>query len=128
MNMTAQLPNRLVKLQLTIGQDRINTFAALAGDHNPIHIDAEAARQSGMSNIIAHGSISLNLLWESIEKSTRDVASSSLNLEVRFRAPVYVDEIVETGGSQVGDSNNYEVWVSNQEGSRVIEGTLTIES
>jgi len=126
--MDAQLPNKLVKLQLAVGQDQINTFAALAGDYNPIHIDAEAARQSGMSNIIAHGSIALNLLWESIEQSIRTTASPSLNLEVRFRAPVYVDEIVETGGRRVGNGHDYEVWVSNQEGSRVIEGTLTIES
>jgi len=126
--MDAQLPNKLVKLQLAVGQDQINTFAALAGDYNPIHIDAEAARQSGMSNIIAHGSIALNLLWESIEQSIRTTASPSLNLEVRFRAPVYVDEIVETGGRRAGNGHDYEVWVSNQEGSRVIEGTLTIES
>ena len=126
--MDAQLPNKLVKLQLAVGQDQINTFAALAGDYNPIHIDAEAARQSGMSNIIAHGSIALNLLWESIEQSIRTTASPSLNLEVRFRAPVYVDEIVETGGRRVGNGHDYEVWVSNQEGNRVIEGTLTIES
>lgn len=126
--MEAQLPNELVKLRLAVGQDQINTFAALAGDYNPIHIDAEAARHSGMSNIIAHGSIALNLLWESIEQSIRTTTSPSLNLEVRFRAPVYVDEIVETGGRRVGNGHDYEVWVSNLEGNRVIEGTLTIES
>lgn len=126
--MAAQLPNDLVKLQLVVGQEQINTFAALAGDYNPIHIDVEAARQSGMSNVIAHGSISLNLLWESIEQTIRNGASSQLNLEVRFRAPVYVDEVVETGGSRIVDNDAYEVWVSNQDGKRVIEGTLTIES
>ncbi len=126
--MEAQLPNELVKLRLAVGQDQINTFAALAGDYNPIHIDAEAARHSGMSNIIAHGSIALNLLWESIEQSIRTTTSPSLNLEVRFRAPVYVDEIVETGGRRDGNGHDYEVWVSNLEWNRVIEGTLTIES
>lgn len=121
-----ELPKNLAPCRLNVGRDKINAFADLSNDYNPLHIDIEAAQRSGMNTIIAHGSIALNLLWESIERSFKRQGHPQMQLDVRFRAPVYVDESIETGGSRNGATDDYNVWVSNQDGERVIEGTLKL--
>jgi len=40
---------------VTIGQDRIDAFADLCGDHQFIHVDREAAAGTPMGTTIAHG-------------------------------------------------------------------------
>ncbi|MFK7942867.1 MAG: MaoC family dehydratase [Paracoccaceae bacterium] len=45
-----------------IGQDRIDAFADLTGDHQFIHVDPEAAAETPMGTTIAHGFYTLSLL------------------------------------------------------------------
>ncbi len=119
------LPENLAPCRLNVGRDKINAFADLSNDYNPLHIDIEAAQRAGMNTIIAHGSIALNLLWESIERSFEARSDPEMRLDVRFRAPVHLDDSIETGGSRIENTDDYTVWVSNKDGERVIEGTLT---
>lgn len=37
-------------------------FAGASGDHNPIHIDIDSARASGMDDVFAHGMLSMAYL------------------------------------------------------------------
>lgn len=113
---------------LDVGREQIAAFADMSGDYNPVHLDVDAAKRSGMNSIIAHGSIALNLLWESIERSFKRRRDPVMELDVRFRAPVHLDESIETGGSRIDDTDDYNVWVSNQDGERLIEGTLRIST
>lgn len=126
MNSKRRLPSELVACRLAIHREKIRSFAEMSGDFNPIHIDIDAAKRSGMSTVVAHGSIALNLLWESIEKSFGSTEKPCMNLDVRFRAPVYLDDSVETGGSRIDNTDKYDVWVVNQDGERVIDGTLQV--
>lgn len=34
-------------------------FAGASGDHNPIHIDVDAARRAGMPDVLAHGMLAM---------------------------------------------------------------------
>jgi len=63
--------DRLVELQgqalgssqwMTIDQSMINTFADVTQDHQFIHVDEEAARQTPFGGTIAHGFLTLSLL------------------------------------------------------------------
>ena len=47
---------------ITIAQDRINTFADCTEDHQFIHIDEEAAKQTPFGGTIAHGFLTLSML------------------------------------------------------------------
>ncbi len=78
---------------LTIGQDRIATFADATDDHQWIHTDPERARaESPFGGAIAHGFLTLSLLipmWE--ELLTVHSVSTKVNYglnKVRFTAPV----------------------------------------
>ena len=47
---------------LTIGQDRIDAFADLCGDHQFIHVDPERAARTPIGGTVAHGFLTLSLL------------------------------------------------------------------
>ena len=47
---------------MTIDQRMINTFADVTQDHQFIHVDEEAARQTPFGGTIAHGFLTLSLL------------------------------------------------------------------
>jgi acyl dehydratase len=37
-------------------------FAGASGDHNPIHIDSDAAREAGLPDVIGHGMLTMSWL------------------------------------------------------------------
>ncbi len=47
---------------LAVGQDRIDAFADLCGDHQFIHVDPGRAAQTPMGGTVAHGFLTLSLL------------------------------------------------------------------
>jgi len=87
---------------LKIDQDRINRFADATLDHQFIHVDAEAARQTPFGGTIAHGFLVLSLvphLAQSIAVLPEGLQMGinyGLN-KVRFLAPVKVDSEVRAG-------------------------------
>ena len=78
---------------LTIGQDRIDAFADLTGDHQFIHVDPERAAETPFGGTIAHGFLTLSLLtWFAIGvrpriEGTRHGVNYGFD-RVRFVAPV----------------------------------------
>ena len=78
---------------LTIGQDRIDAFADLCGDHQFIHVDPERAAATPFGGAIAHGFLTLSLLtWFAAGVRPRIVGTRhSVNYgldRLRFVAPV----------------------------------------
>jgi hypothetical protein len=52
-------------------------------------------------------------------------AAKGATLEIRFARPVRVGDTVEAGGAAQPDTPGcYAVWVSNQDGLNVIEGSI----
>lgn len=45
-----------------ISRTTLALFAGASGDHNPIHIDLDAARSAGMDDVFAHGMLSMAFL------------------------------------------------------------------
>lgn len=59
-------------------------FAGASGDHNPIHIDIDAAKEAGFEDVFAHGMLSMAYLGRLI---TSWVPQSQLrSLSTRFSA------------------------------------------
>src|SRR5215470_6106167 len=79
---------------VTVGQDRIDQFAACTGDHQWIHVDVERARrESPFGEPVAHGYLSLSLVAAMVMELgvIPPDAATGLNYgldKVRFIAPV----------------------------------------
>lgn len=59
---SVQVGDQLPPLQLpAVDRTRLALFAGASGDHNPIHIDTDMARRSGMPDVFAQGM--LGMAW-----------------------------------------------------------------
>ena len=59
---SVQLGDALPPLDMApINRTQLALFAGASGDHNPIHIDTDFARQAGMPDVFAHGM--LGMAW-----------------------------------------------------------------
>jgi acyl dehydratase len=78
---------------ITVGQDRINSFADATEDHQFIHVDEELAKQTPFGGTIAHGFLSLSLLSRMaadvmlVPETTKMGVNYGFD-RVRFLAPV----------------------------------------
>jgi acyl dehydratase len=78
---------------IEVTQDRINTFADCTEDHQFIHVDEEAAKNTPFGTTIAPGFLTLSLLSKMIEGNGVVPENTVMGLnygfdKVRFLAPV----------------------------------------
>jgi acyl dehydratase len=80
---------------LTIDQERIDLFARVTEDFNPLHVDVAAAKDGPFGATIAHGFLTLSLLsrFSELAGLRPEGVAYALNYgfeRVRFMAPVKV--------------------------------------
>lgn len=74
-------------------------YAGASGDHNPIHIDIDAARRAGFSDVFAHGMLGMAWLGRLV---TQWVPQERLReLKVRFTAMTHVADVIVCSGHVV---------------------------
>lgn len=124
--MTAAV-DTLKPVVLKVDRQAILAYAQITGDFNPIHVDPEFAARTPLGGVIAHGTLSLNLIWQSLAASFGNEAMRGAQIDIRFAKPVREGDTVEAGGRRSADApGRFEVWVRNQYGAGVIEGTATV--
>ncbi|MDB5415381.1 MAG: dehydratase [Rubritepida sp.] len=78
----------------TITEADILLFAAVSGDTNPVHINAEAAALSLFKERVAHGMLSAGLISAALGTKLPGPGCIYLNQSLRFRAPVKIGATV----------------------------------
>jgi 3-hydroxybutyryl-CoA dehydratase len=80
----------------TVTDELVRSFADLSGDHNPIHLDDEAAKATRFGRRIAHGMLSGAFISAVLgfELSERRIVYLSQTL--RFVSPVFIGDVVTT--------------------------------
>ncbi|MEO3870708.1 MaoC/PaaZ C-terminal domain-containing protein [Nonomuraea sp. B12E4] len=82
----------------------ISRYAEVSGDHNPIHLDPEAAGRAGFPGVIAHGMSVLALACEeAIDRYAGGDPARVRGIGGRFSAPVLPGEPVEFGFQPDGE-------------------------
>jgi 3-hydroxybutyryl-CoA dehydratase len=123
MTMTAILHT----VRLTAAPQVIRSYGELTDDFNPIHIDPDFAAKTPMGRCIAHGTMSIGLVWQSLFRTFGLDAGQRVELDVRFVKPVFAGETIEAGGElQSGDPGCYAVWVRGTDGVDRVTGTARL--
>ncbi len=119
----------LTLISLAMTEEIIRSYAELTDDFNPIHVDPEFAAKTPMGRPIAHGTLSLCLVWQCLQRNLGAQALAGLDLQVRFIKPVYIGDLVTAGGqpSEVAP-DQYDIWVRGQDGSDRIVGTVSLDA
>lgn len=74
-------------------------YAGASGDHNPIHIDIDAARRVGLPDVFAHGMLSMAWLGRLV---TQWVPQQRLRkLSTRFTHITHIDDEIVCSGEVV---------------------------
>ena len=72
----------------TVEERDIQLFAAMSGDHNPVHLDAEYAKATMFKERIAHGMFSGALISAAIACELPGPGTIYLGQQLRFTRPV----------------------------------------
>lgn len=115
----------LQEVGLTVSEDEINQYAAITDDYNPIHLDADFAGRTPMGGVIAHGTMSLGLIWQMLRKNFGSERVGKAELSIRFTRPVRPGDHVRAGGV-LAEDGSISVWVRNQDGTDVIVGSARL--
>lgn len=106
-------------------------YAGASGDHNPVHIDIDAAMAAGLDDVIAHGMLSMAWAGRVLEEVTGP--GSVQAYRIRFTAPVRVGDrltvTVTRAGEQQPDGTtptDVGLLVANTEGQVTARGTARL--
>lgn len=80
-------------------QQRIDLYAKMSGDYNPIHVDASYARQTPFGGTIAHGMLVLSYISEMMLLAFGSSWLSKGWLSVRFKSPALSGKQVKVEGT-----------------------------
>lgn len=122
----------IAELVKHVTQDQINAYAEVSGDHNPIHLNPEAARAVGLEGTIAHGMLDMAFLAQMLTDwltASQERHGWVRRLKARFQAMVRPGDAVICHGVQTahdGETHRLEVWMDNEDGQRVITGDADV--
>ena len=128
----------LVKPPITLEQ--LQRYAEASGDHNPIHLDEQAAHRVGLDSVIAHGMLSMAFLGQFVGQHISDTPEEYLaQLKVRFTNMVRLGDTLTCHGivkerttdERVGAGLApalvvVECWAQNQKGEKVTVGEAIV--
>lgn len=106
-------------------------YAGAGADHNPIHVDEEAAKAGGLPGIIAHGMLPLGFLGQLL---TQWVPQNQVrSLSARFVAMAFPGDVITCSGKVAGKREvageklvDLEIVAQNQKGENIQLGKATV--
>ncbi len=94
----------------------IESYAALTGDYNPLHLDAKFAAQTRFGHPIVYGTLLLAPIWEALAREFGSRALEGARVAVEFKRPVRVGSLLHIEGVLVesdADAMTYRFAVSD---------------
>ncbi len=123
----------LVKPSIT--QEQLRRYADASGDHNPIHLDEQAAHRVGLDSVIAHGMLSMAFLGQFVNQQIADIPGARIaELRVRFISMVRLGDTLTCLGvvksqainDDLSQSITIDCWAQNQKGDKVTTGEAVV--
>lgn len=114
-----------------ISRATLALYAGASGDHNPIHIDSDFAKNAGMPDVFAHGMLSMAYLgrmltnWQPQSKLRRfsNKFAAITQLQDVITCSGKVVEIVETDGEKLA---RCEIQAAKASGEQTLVGEALV--
>jgi len=83
-----------------ITRELIKRYAFVSRDHNPIHVDDEVAKKSGLPGVIAHGMLTAAYMAKRADDFSLSLDGSweVSRFQTRFKSMCFPGDIVSVGG------------------------------
>jgi 3-hydroxybutyryl-CoA dehydratase len=109
----------------------VTTFAEISGDKNPVHLDADYAKQTRFGNRIAHGAFTFGLISAALGNELPGHGTVYMSQSIKFIKPVYFDDTV-TATVEITSIRadkgivTLKTDCTNQRGDKIAEGEATV--
>jgi 3-hydroxybutyryl-CoA dehydratase len=132
-----EIGQKMITRGRTVTEADIVNFAALTGDYNPMHTDAEYMKGHMLGQRVAHGMLTLSYAVGQIYQlgfMERTVLAFR-GLEMKFSLPVLIGDTIHAEITVVekkearrlgGGTINAEIKIINQDGKTVQSGVMTL--
>ena len=115
----------------TITKEDVKTFASVTGDHNPVHLDEDYAKDTMFKRCIAHGMLSAGLISKVIGTQLPGYGTIYLGQTLNFKKPVYIGDTITTVVSIKKINTEKKILIldtycKNQKDKVVLEGEATV--
>lgn len=87
---------QIAEMSKSISDEDVILFAKITGDHNPIHLDEQYARQTRFKGRIVHGILTAGLISAALASKLPGAGSVYLSQNLKFLAPVRIGETITT--------------------------------
>lgn len=87
-------PGMSASMSHLITEEDVRRFADVSGDHNPVHLDEEYAKQSRYGRRIAHGLFSASFFSGLFGTQLPGRGCVYAGQNLKFRRPVYIGDTV----------------------------------
>jgi 3-hydroxybutyryl-CoA dehydratase len=118
-------------MEHTVTDAMLRSFAELTGDHNPVHLDEEAALKSRFKGRIAHGMLGAGFISAAIATRLPGPGTIYLGQTLTFTRPVRIGDTVTTTievTEVMAEQRRVRLTTrcTNQQGKTVIEGEALV--
>lgn len=112
---------------LTLTEQHVKTFAALTGDHNPLHFDEAFAAKTKFKNLVVQGGLTTGLLHALVAMDMPGPGTVFLSQNWKFTAPVFIGDTVTALAEVLSihpakPVTQLKINVTRQSGETVLEG------
>lgn len=119
------------QFEKTLTEKELVLFAAVSGDVNPVHLDAEFAKNSIFGERIAHGLWSGSLISAALATQLPGPGTIYLSQDLNFKRPVKLGDRLKVNLSVATKDDEkkrvtLECIVTNQDGKEVVSGTAKV--
>ena len=116
----------------TVTEEVVRQFAEATGDFNPVHLDAEFARNSLFKERVAHGMLGAGLISAVLGTQLPGPNTIYLGQDLKFTAPVKIGETITAEVEVVEKIDKPKIiklrtTVRKDDGSTIIEGLATVK-
>lgn len=114
-----------------ITDELIRGFAAVSGDHNPLHLDEAHAATTQFGKRIAHGMLTASFISAILGNDLPGVGTIYLSQSVKFKAPVFIGDTITatvtlTAYREDRNIATFSTTCTNQDGKLVLEGEAVV--
>ena len=125
-------PGMIFTEEVTLDAALVEKFAQFSGDRNPVHLEAEAAREFGFSRPFAHGAILSAIVSKLIGMKVPGPGAVWMSQAMEWARPIFVGETVKVEAEIEAVSTGAEVLTlklraSLSGGEAVMQGSAKVK-
>lgn len=120
-----------IKFTEKIDEDKLQEFAKLSGDFNPLHMDEEYARTTKFKKRVCHGMLLASFFSKLVGMHLPGKNALYFSQTLSFQSPCYLGDQITVEGEVLDKSDSTRIItiktsIYNQDGNCLVDGTAKV--